>query len=80
MPEARRTRIDALREKGILVSARFEEHGFKDSGSHLMPYRMFSPANVEPGNQYPHPRRQTDRGEWACSEQALLDCVFAQHR
>ena len=52
MSAARRTRIDALREKAALVSARFEEHSFKGSDGDMMPYRLFRPAIVEQGQKY----------------------------
>jgi predicted peptidase len=53
MSAARRARIEEFLKKAAAVTDRFEAHSFTGSDGHIMPYRLFRPAELTSGRKYP---------------------------
>jgi predicted peptidase len=45
--------IEALRNKGPALAAAFKPYVFRSAKDERMPYRLFTPARLEPGRSYP---------------------------
>jgi len=45
--------IEALKSRGLALAAVFSPHVYKNAKGESMPYRLYTPARLEPGRTYP---------------------------
>ena len=51
--DARRAPIEALRRQGPTLAEAFAGHMYRNQAGEQMPYRLFTPARLDPGRVYP---------------------------